>query len=119
MTIKPEFAFVLEYVSDIEAAKRFYVDVLGFEVERTSPVFVQFKHFAIASDESLSGTRESEVYWSVADAQAAFDAIAPKAEVVVPLKEMPFGQVFGIKGPAGETRYLIEFSKNRPSRPAR
>jgi hypothetical protein len=59
------------------------------------------------------------VYWSVPDAQAAFEAMAPKTEVVVPLKQMPFGQVFGIEAPADETRYLIEFSKNRPSQPAR
>lgn len=43
MTIKPRFAFALTYVSDIEAAKRFYVDVLGLEIEREAPVFVQFK----------------------------------------------------------------------------
>ena len=54
MTIKPEFGFILEYVTDIEAAKRFYINVMGLEVGRTSPVFVQFKHFAIASDEPLA-----------------------------------------------------------------
>ena len=72
MNNKPEFGFILEYVSDIEAAKRFYVEVLGLEVERYHPVFVQFKHFAIASDESMSGGRESEVYWLVDDAEEAF-----------------------------------------------
>jgi catechol 2,3-dioxygenase-like lactoylglutathione lyase family enzyme len=52
---KPTFGFVLEYVTDIEAATRFYVEVIGLEIERHHPVFVQFNHFAIASDESMSG----------------------------------------------------------------
>ena len=48
MASKPTFGFALAYVKDIEAAKQFYGDVLGMEVARAAPVFVQFKdHFAI------------------------------------------------------------------------
>ena len=72
MSNKPEFGFVVEYVTDIEAAKRFYVEVLGLKVERDSPVYVQFNHFALASDESMSGNRAPEVYWLVDDVEAAF-----------------------------------------------
>ena len=120
MSVNPPFAFALEYVSDIEAAKRFYVDVLGLQVEREAPVFVQFKdragtHYAIASDESMSGSRGLELYWLV-DAEAALDELSQKAEVCQPLKQMPFGKVFGIKDPAGQPQYLIEFAQNRPSR---
>ena len=115
MDNKPKFGFVLEYVTDIEAAKRFYVEILGLEVERVSPVFVQFDHFAIASDESMSGSREPEVYWVVDDAEAAFQDLSKKCEVSVPLKQMPFGKVFGIKDPAGQPQYLVEFAKSRPS----
>ena len=117
MAIHPQFAFFLEYVTDVEAAKRFYVEVFGLEVERDSPTFVQFKNFAIASDASLSGTRDPEVYWLVEDAEAAFRELSPKAEVAVPLKQMPFGKVFGIKDPVGQPQYFIEFAKNRPSQP--
>jgi hypothetical protein len=28
---------------------------------------------------------------------------------------VPFGTVFGIKDPDGQTRYLVEFAKQRPS----
>ena len=35
--IKPTFGFVVEYVPDIQAAKRFYIDVLGLDVERAIP----------------------------------------------------------------------------------
>lgn len=119
MNNQPEFGFVLEYVQDIEAAKRFYVEVLGLEVLRYAPVFVQFKNFAIASDESMSGSRDPEVYWQVEDAQAAFNDLSQKAEVTVPLKQMPFGKVFGILDPAGQPLYLVEFAQNRPSQPVK
>jgi predicted enzyme related to lactoylglutathione lyase len=114
MSNKPEFGFVVEYVNDIQAATQFYVDVLGLEVERTSPVFVQFSHFAIASDESLSGSRHPELYWLVNDAQASFEEISQKAEVIMPLKQMPFGKVFGIKDSTGQPLYILEFAQDRP-----
>ena len=117
MSIKPEFGFIIQYVSDIETSMKFYVEVLGLKVERYSPVFVQFNHFAIASDESLSGTREPELYWLVDDAEAAFNDLSQKGEISVPLKQMPFGKVFAIKDPNGQPRFILEFSKDRPSRP--
>jgi hypothetical protein len=43
--------------------------------------------------------------------------LPPKVEVRVPLPQQPFGKAFGIKGPAGETRFLVEFASNRPSQP--
>ncbi len=119
MSDKPEFGFVLEYVTDIEAAKRFYVEIIGLEVERTSPVFIQFNHFAIASDESMSGNRDPEVYWLVDDAEAAFSDFSRKVDIIMPLKQMPFGKVFGIKDPAGQPLYMIEFAQNRPSQPGK
>ncbi len=119
MTIQAKFGFVLEYVSDIEAAKRFYTDVLGLQVERYHPTYIQFEHFAIASDESMKESREPEVYWLVEDADACFNELSRKTEVIMPLKQMPFGKVFGIKDPAGEPLYLLEFAKNRPSQPVK
>lgn len=122
MTVTPRFGFALEYVPNVEDAKRFYTDVLGLEVERDHPVFVQFKDksgagYAIASDEAMNGPTDLELYWLVDDAEAAYQELAGKAEVSVPLKQMPFGKVFGIKDPAGQTRYLLEFARNRPSQP--
>ena len=115
--IAPRFGFVVEYVKDIDAARRFYVDVLGLEVERTHPTFVQFDRFAIASDKPLGGGDEPELYWLVDDADAAFRQLSQKAEISVPLKEMPFGRVFAIKDPDGRNRYLLELARNRPSQP--
>lgn len=115
MSVKPMFGFLLEYVQDIEAAKQFYVDVLGLEVQRYHPTYVQFDHFAIASDESLSGDRGPEQYWLVEDAEQAFQELSSKVEIVFPIRQMPFGKVFGIKDPAGQTLFLLEFARNRPS----
>lgn len=119
MSNKLEFGFVVEYVTDVEAARRFYVDVLGLEVERYSPEFVQFHHFAIAGDEPLSGKRDPELYWLVDDAEHAFRELSQKAEVVLPLKQMPFGKVFGIKDPTGQAFFVLEFAEERPSQPVK
>jgi catechol 2,3-dioxygenase-like lactoylglutathione lyase family enzyme len=113
---RPHFGFALEYVTDLDAAKRFYADVLGLDVHRDSPVFVQFEYFALATDESLSGTRELELYWIVEDAEAAFRELSHNAEISLPLTEKPFGKVFGVKDPDGQQRFLVEFAANRPSR---
>ncbi|HEV7665299.1 MAG TPA: VOC family protein [Chloroflexota bacterium] len=117
MTVKPQFGFVIEYVQDTEAATRFYVDVMGLLIERTHPTFVQFQNFAIASDEPLGGTRRPELYWLVEDAQAAYNEMSGTAEVSLPLQQLPFGTVFGIKDPDGHARYLVQLAANRPSQP--
>lgn len=116
MTQQPRFGFAIEYVDDIESAKRFYTDVVGLKVERTHPTFVQFPNFAIASDESMTGSRATELYWLVEDAKAAYAELSKSAEVTLPMKQMPFGKVFGIKGASGEPRYLLELAANRPSK---
>ena len=122
MTTKTRFGFALEYVADVAAVKRFYVDVLGLTVERDHPTFVQFRDqagagYAIASDESLSGKDKVELYWLVDDAEAAYQDLSQKAEVCLPLTQKPFGKVFGLKDPAGQPQYLLEFARARPSRP--
>lgn len=115
MAIHPTFGFIIEYVPDIAAARRFYVDVLGLVVQREHPQFVQFDTFAIAADEPLGGREEPELYWLVDDARAAFDELSATAEVTLPLTEQPFGTVFAVKGPAGHPHYLLQLAQERPS----
>jgi predicted enzyme related to lactoylglutathione lyase len=115
---EPHFGFALEYVKDIEAAKRFYVDVVGLKVERFHPRFVQFPGFAIASDEPMAGGKQRELYWLVEDAGDAFVEMSKHSEVTMPVKQMPFGKVFGIKGPAGEPLYVCQLAADRPSHQA-
>jgi len=118
MNVEPRFAFVLYYVDDIEAARRFYTETLGLTVQRQHPTFIQFDNFAIASDEAVGGSREPEVYWVVPNADAAFVELSGRVEVAVPLREMPFGKVFAIKDPAGNSVYLLEWAQRRPSQAA-
>ncbi|MFT4039604.1 MAG: VOC family protein [Thermomicrobiales bacterium] len=120
MTTTPRFSFVLEYVPDVVAAKAFYTDILGLKVTRESPEFVQFADangvgWAIASDASLSGENRPETYWEVADAAALADALRKQATISHPLEQRPFGHVFGVTDPAGETQYFVEFAQRRPS----
>jgi predicted enzyme related to lactoylglutathione lyase len=115
--MKPQFGFAVEYVTDIEAAKRFYVDVLGLEVQREAPSFVQFQNFAIASDTPMGGRAECELYWLVDDADAAFSRLSKMTEISLPLTAQPFGKVFGIQDPSGHPCYVLELAKNRPSKP--
>ena len=124
VTRKAQFAFALEYVSDIDAATRFFVDVLGLEVDRAALSFVQFKAgngatYAIASDEPMDSAASGapELWWVVEDAEAAFGEMSRTAEVSMAPRQMPFGICFGIKDPAGQVHYLLEFARERPSQP--
>jgi predicted enzyme related to lactoylglutathione lyase len=117
----PRFGFVLEYVKDVHAAKSFYTDILGLKVSRESPEFVQFADeagvgWAIASDASMSGGTKPETYWIVEDIAALQKSLSGKVKITHPLEERPFGQVFGVADPAGETQYLVEFARERPSK---
>jgi catechol 2,3-dioxygenase-like lactoylglutathione lyase family enzyme len=119
---KAHFAFALEYVADIEAAKQFFTDVLGLEVDRAAPTFVQFKagngsSYAIASDEPMDRVQGPELWWVIEDAEAAFREMSARVEISTPLRQMPFGTCFGIKDSAGQVHYLLEFARQRPSQP--
>ena len=120
MTGKPRFAFALTYVTDLEAAGRFYVETLGLEVEREHPTFVQLKDqagnaFALSNEQPL-GASDLELYWVVDDAETAARELSRTAEICLPLIAMPYGTVFGIRSPGGRPHYLVEFARNRPSR---
>lgn len=115
MSNSPRFGFIVEYVKDIEAAKRFYVDVMGLKILRLHPTYVQFETFAIASDAPMGGETEQEIFWLVDDAQVAFNDLVSKAEICLPLQQVPFGKVFGIRDQDGRPRYILELAKNRPS----
>jgi catechol 2,3-dioxygenase-like lactoylglutathione lyase family enzyme len=117
MSDATSFGFVVAYVDDIEASKRFYVDVLGLRLEREAPSFVQFGPFAIANDDSMDGRRQTEVYWLVADAEAELKRLRGLAPICMELRALPFGKVFGVADPSGQPRYLLELARNRPSRP--
>lgn len=112
-----KFGFVVRYVKDMAAAKQFYAEVLGLAVEREHPDFIQFDRFALAADKPMDGQAGQEVFWLAEDADEALHLLSEKAELCFPLTQFPFGRVFGITDPDGLPRYILELSKNRPSRP--
>jgi predicted enzyme related to lactoylglutathione lyase len=121
---KAHFAFALEYVANIDTATRFFVDVLGLEIDRAAPDFVQFKAgngatYAIASDKPMDGSNVGvpELWWVVEDAEAAFGEMSRAAQVKMPLRQMPFGTCFGINDPSGQVHYMVELAGQRPSQP--
>lgn len=112
----PRFGFVVVYVKDIAKSKRFHTEVLGLRVEREAEAFIQFDHFALASDERLTEGKEPELYWLVDDADAAAREIGAKTEITRALETLPFGKVFGVRDPDGMTRLFLELARNRPSK---
>ena len=112
----PQFGMVVVYVKDLAASKRFHTEVLGLRVEREAPGFVQFDRFALATDERLAAGKEPELYWLVDDAEAALREVKEKTAIDPPLVTKPFGKVFGVRDPDGNTRLLLELARNRPSK---
>lgn len=113
MSETPRFGFVVVYVKDIAKAKRFHTDVLRLRVQREAPTFVQFEHFALASDERLSEGSEPELYWLVDDIESFARELGDR--VSRPLETKPFGKVLGVRDPDGGMRFVLQLAANRPS----
>ncbi len=114
---RPKFGFVVQYVKDMVKARQFYTEVLGLQAEREHPEFVQFEGFALATDRPMDGQAAQEVFWLVDDADEAQALLSGKAEICLPITQLPFGRVLGIKDPDGQRRYMLELSRQRPSSP--
>jgi catechol 2,3-dioxygenase-like lactoylglutathione lyase family enzyme len=122
--ITAQFGFALEYVTDVQATRDFFVNVLGLKVDRDHPTFVQFSDangvsYAIASDERMDPSQDGapELWWVVDNARTALESMSKTAEISMPLRQMPFGTCFGVKDPTGQVHYLLEFAQQRPSQP--
>ena len=114
--------FVVRHVADVAAARAFYTEKMGFEVEAEQPGFVQFKApdgapFAVSlasadpvAAELPSGQSEPlELWWYVADADAAYAELRAKdVEIVFPPKDLPFGRAFAIKDPTGAYSFILQ-----------
>jgi catechol 2,3-dioxygenase-like lactoylglutathione lyase family enzyme len=120
MTTPVRWGFALEYVTDVQQAKRFFTDVLGLQVDRDHPTFVQFKDqngaaYAIASDEPMAPPIGPELWWVVDNAEQAYHEMSKGTEVTAPLQQKPFGTCFGLKAPSGQVHYVLQFPEQRPS----
>lgn len=102
-------SFIIMHVPDVDRAKTFYVDRLGFQVENEQPGFVQFVNTAGATF-SL-GPEEAgdpiELWWRVDDVDATHrDLAARGVEIISPPKDEPFGRAMAIGDGSGATLYL-------------
>ncbi|MCA0326450.1 MAG: glyoxalase/bleomycin resistance/dioxygenase family protein [Proteobacteria bacterium] len=113
----PQFALAVRYVRDMPAARRFYVDVLGLKPQREHASFIQFAHFALASDAPLGDDRAAELCWLVDDIDAAWGQLQTQGRVRMPLTDLPFGRIFSIDDADGHPCYVMQWAAARPSTP--
>lgn len=109
----------IPFVSDIEASKRFYTEVLGLTVAADHGNFVRFETgFAIHDGPSLESTvwgkpangsdqygrRNLLLYFEHDDIDAALHRIAPHVQLIHPVEQQAWGQrVFRFYDPDGHT----------------
>ncbi len=108
--------FVMAHVPDVDAARNFYTETMGFEIEDQAPGFVQFKQtnggatFALGLPDPAQPD-PVELWWFVDDADATHAALVGRgAEVVTPPHDEPFGRAFAIKGPGEQTLYMLQLA---------
>ena len=108
--------FVMLHVPDIEQARAFYTEKLGFVVEAQQPTFVQFKQnagmgaiFALQEQANFSPHQGVELWWMVDNADATYATLVSKGvEVVSQPTDEPFGRAFSIKDPAGNSINMFQ-----------
>ncbi len=101
--------FVMLHVPNIEKARTFYSEKLGFTVEDQQPGFVQFKQnegmgaiFALQEDSGAAPHAGVELWWIVDNADTTYATLVSRdVEIVSQPTDEPFGRAFIIKDPAG------------------
>jgi predicted enzyme related to lactoylglutathione lyase len=101
--------FVMLHVPNIEQARTFYTEKLGFAVEGQQPGFVQFKQyagkgaiFALQEDAGVAPHEGVELWWIVDNADTTYNTLVSReVEIVSQPSDEPFGRAFSIKDPAG------------------
>jgi predicted enzyme related to lactoylglutathione lyase len=109
--------FVLIHVADLDTARAFYIEKFGLTIQAEQPGFVQFAQpggqgawFALsAEDPNARSFSDPELWWYVDDADAACAQLAQRGvEIAEQPHDMPFGRVFTIHDPAGNTIYMLQ-----------
>ena len=117
ISVKTNLDFVLLYVPDLAAARAFYTETFGLEVEDENPNFIQFRRptgamLALQSAPAATPYSGVELWWVVENADEAHAELTGKGvSVVGPLAERPFGRVFSVADPAGNTLNLMQLRK--------
>jgi len=108
--------FVLAHVADLAMARAFYTEKLGLTIAAEQPGFVQFAQpggkgawFALSEDANARTFSDPEFWWYVDNADSACADLNERGVAIVEQPhDMPFGRVFSIHDPAGNTIYMLE-----------
>jgi len=108
--------FVLAHVADLTAARAFYIEKFGLTIQAEQPGFVQFAQpggkgawFALSESADARSFSDPEFWWYVGDADAVCAQLAERGvQIAEQPHDMPFGRVFSIHDPAGNTLYMLE-----------
>jgi len=101
--------FVMLHVPNLEQARTFYTEKIGFAVDDQQPGFVQFKQyegrgaiFALQEHAGAAPHKGVELWWIVDNADATYATlVSHDVEIVDQPSDQPFGRAFSIKDPAG------------------
>ena len=108
--------FTLVHVRDMEGARRFYTETMGYTLETDSPGFVQFQStngttLALSAEE---GGDPVELWWFVADADGTHEQMRQQGvEIVSAPHDEPFGRALAVKDPSGNTLNLLQLPAGR------
>jgi predicted enzyme related to lactoylglutathione lyase len=108
--------FVMLHVPNIEQARSFYTEKLGFAVGDQQPGFVQFKQhegmgaiFALQEDAGVAPYEGVELWWMVDNADATYTTlVSHDVEIVSQPSDQPFGRAFIIKDPTGNVINMFQ-----------
>ena len=108
--------FVLLHVPNIDQARTFYTEKMGFTVEDQQPGFVQFKQhegtgaiFALQEATGAAPHKDVELWWIVDNADATYTTlVSHDVEIVSQPSDQPFGRAFSIKDPAGNILNMFQ-----------
>jgi predicted enzyme related to lactoylglutathione lyase len=107
--------FVLVQVPDAQAAREFYADKLGLQVEEHKGGFVQFQPrdggaiFALEETPGAVPVQSVELWWQVDDTDRLYNTLqAQGVEIVSPPRDEPFGRALEVKDPAGHTVHMYQ-----------
>ena len=108
--------FVLAHVADLATARAFYTEKLGLTVAAEQP---QLRPVAqpggkgagspSASPPTRATFSDPEFWWYVDDADSACADLTERGvQIAEQPHDLPFGRVFSIHDPAGNTLYMLE-----------
>src|SRR5690349_16844154 len=107
--------FVILHVADVAAAKAFFTEKIGMEIDNEQPGFVQFKapnggaSFALSTQDPAEPLQAVELWWFVDDVDAEHARlVAQGVPIAQPPKDEPFGRTLAYQGPAGQALFLLQ-----------